>query len=499
MSVIKIHSGRVISNISAQAGSDLLSVLRDNGFNIYSPCGGNGICGKCEVLVKGEGEVNSCQYIIERDMDIVIPGNREANILSAQHTHTVKVPFAPGEKVRDHPWPLGIAVDLGTTTIVFYLVNLITGAQVCVRSIINPQTRYGADVISRINYTLKEKDGLKKLHDEVVNAFNSQIEYMAGFASVTPEEIVKITVTGNPTMLHLLAGVDPSPIAFAPFTPAFTGTKILSATEAGLQCNQVADIILLPSVSAYVGADIVAGLTSLQPSDSYRNFLYLDIGTNGEMALVTPDRVYCCATAAGPAFEGGNISCGMGGLEGAISEVGEEGYTTIGDGIPAGICGSGLLDIVAFLVDKGIIDQDGCMEKDFIIVDADRTSTGKAVVLTPGDVREVQLAKSAIASGISILFERADLNPSGTDALFIAGGFGNYINTGSALRIGLIPPEFNGKIIPVGNASGTGAVLALKSVFFMGIIEKLLGKTEYIELSTADTFPEHFAMNMKFP
>jgi uncharacterized 2Fe-2S/4Fe-4S cluster protein (DUF4445 family) len=189
----------------------------------------------------------------------------------------------------------------------------------------------------------------------------------------------------------------------------------------------------------------------------------------------------------------------MGAFEGAISAYNKDGFSTIGSAKPSGICGSGLLDVIATLLDEGIISTDGFMEQKYYLVSGEESSTGKAIILMPQDVREMQLAKSAIISGIYILLQEAGLEVNKVDALFLAGGFGNYMNVDSALRIGLIPQKLKGKIISVGNTSGTGAVLALKSIYFDNVIEKLLSKTKYVELSTAENFPLEFAMNMKFP
>jgi uncharacterized 2Fe-2S/4Fe-4S cluster protein (DUF4445 family) len=499
MSEIKIHLSGDIKFFTADDGSNLLSLIRENGFELYSPCGGNGTCGKCKVFVRGVGDVTSCMYKVTKDLEIVLPDKKEANILVSQYEHSLKIPFSPGEKVNQYPYPFGIAIDMGTTSIVFYFVNLVTTSVLEVCSFMNPQVKYGADVISRISYCIENKEGLKILQTSVISLINEQIPFFAEFASVTPDEIVKVTISGNTTMLHLFLGVDPSSLAFAPFIPVFTEGKVLTAGDLNLDCNPLAEVKILPSVSAYVGADIVGGLASIQPSEKFQNFLFIDIGTNGEMALVTPEKIYCCAAAAGPAFEGANISCGMGAFEGAISSYNKEGFITIGNAKPSGICGSGLLDVIATLLDKGIIQPDGFMEQEFIVISGDESSTGKSIILTPEDVREMQLAKSAIISGIYILLQEAGLEVNQIDALFLAGGFGNYLNVESALRTGLIPQDLKGKVISVGNTSGTGAVLALKSIYFDMVIEKLLAKTKYLELSTAENFPIEFAMNMRFP
>ena len=496
---IKIHSQGKIKSEHIGRETLLLKFLQEKGYTIYSPCGGNGKCGKCEVFIKGVGEVTSCQYRVEQDIEITIPDRSEVKILSSQYDHSIELPFNPGEDLSQFTHPLGMAIDLGTTTMVFYLMNLITGSLLQIRSLLNPQVKYGADVISRINYCIHNDNGVRVLQNEVIGVINEVIGSFSEYDTMTTSEIVKITVTGNTTMLHLLAGVNPTSLAYVPFKPVFTDAKKMPAHELGINSDPRALVHLLPSLTAYIGSDIIAGLCTLRPSESVRNYLFLDIGTNGEIALVTPQKIFFCATAAGPAFEGANISCGIGGIEGAISAFGTWGYRTIGDSEPIGICGSGLLDIIAWLLDKGIISKEGYMEHEYTVVHESLPTGSKAIKLTPSDVRELQLAKAAIAAGINILLSAAGLQVSQLDAMFLAGGFGNYLNVDSALKIGLIPHHLKNKIFPVGNTAGTGAMFALKSAIFKDIMDQAMEKAYYIDLSRVDSFTEEFAMNMRFP
>ncbi len=465
---------------------------------MYSPCGGNGTCGKCKIYIKDEGYITSCLYRTEQDIEISLPDPAEANILVSQYKHTRQLPLNPGKVSSLSAYPLGIAIDIGTTSVVYYLMNLITGALVETRAIMNPQTKYGADVISRINYCIQNSGGLKKIQKEMLDMINDQIRDFAASEGVTPKEFIKLTVSGNTTMLHLLLGEDPSSLAFVPFKPVFLEQKILKAKELGLVCNEEAEIIILPSVSAYVGADIVSGLASLSIPDGIHNYLFIDIGTNGEMAIVSGDKIYACATAAGPAFEGANISCGMPALEGAISSFSNGKYNTIGDQAPKGICGSGLIDVTAYLVREGIVKSDGEISEEFILHDNTTNEQNSKISISQKDIRELQLAKSAILSGINILVKKAGLKPEDIEALYLAGGFGNYINIENAVDVGLIPKELKEKVIPIGNASGTGAMLALKSESFYGILESLIKRTEHIELSEDEDFALEFAVNMGF-
>lgn len=495
---IKILRESNVVTFFSEKGKILLKELQQNGFDIYSPCGGNGTCGKCKVFVKGEGDVTSCIYPIMCDLEIVLPKKREAKILAEQHEHTTSVPFNPGVSADLSYYPHGVAIDIGTTTLVFYLVNLVTGAIIETRAAVNPQTKYGADVISRINYTATNSDGLKTLQKEILNAINLQLDHFTEIAEITANELVKISIAGNTTMLHLLLEVDPLPIALAPFTPAFVDEKNLKGKDLQMRCHPEAEIKILPSIAAYVGADIVAGIASIKSSSQFRNYLFMDIGTNGELALVTPETIWCCATAAGPAFEGANISCGMSAVEGAISAFGTEGFSVIGNAIPAGLCGSGLIDVVAFLIENKLVESDGFLSEDFVIVPEDSVSENKSIVLTQQDIREVQLAKSAIMAGVKVLLKKASLSFDDLDALFLAGGFGNYIDLASAIKIGMLPEEMERKTISLGNTSGTGALLALKSVQFDQNIKDIRNRACYIELSEDEDFVLDYVMNMDF-
>ena len=498
MPEIKILQKDSIVTISVGEGNTLLKELQDHGFDLYSPCGGNGTCGKCKVYVKGEGVVTSCIYPVLSDIEILLPEKREAKILVEQHEHTAQLAFDPGAPAGLSYFPHGVAIDIGTTTLAFYLVNLVTGSIIETRAAVNPQTKYGADVISRINYTALNADGLKILQTEILSAINVQLDHFTEITGITRDEFVKITVAGNTTMLHLLLGVDPLPIALAPFTPAFVGEQILKGKELTLHCHPEAQVKILPSIAAYVGSDIVAGIASIKPSDCYRRFLMMDIGTNGELALITPDKIWCCATAAGPAFEGANISCGMSAVEGAISVFGTEGYNVIGNSVPAGLCGSGLIDVVAYLVENKLVQSDGLLSEDFEIVPEDHLSGTKRIVLTQQDIREVQLAKSAIMAGVNVLMKKASLTFEDLDALFLAGGFGSYIDVKSAVTIGMLPREMEFKTISLGNTSGTGALLALKSVQFDQTIQDVIERSCYVELSDDEDFVLDYVMNMDF-
>ncbi|HEY3373145.1 MAG TPA: ASKHA domain-containing protein [Prolixibacteraceae bacterium] len=498
MPEISVLQKNAVVTIVSTEGNTLLKELQEHGFDIYSPCGGNGTCGKCKVHVKGEGDVTSCIYPITRNVEIVLPEKREANILVEQHEHTIPMPFNPGDSTHLSYYPHGVAIDIGTTTLVFYFVNLVTGAIIETRAVVNPQKKFGADVISRINFAATAEGGLETLQKEILKAINLQLDHFIGMGEVMGKELVKITIAGNTTMLHLLLGIDPLPIALAPFRPAFVDEQILKGSQLGLHCHPEAEIKILPSIAAYVGADIVAGLASIKPSEEFQRFLFLDIGTNGEMALVTPENIWCCATAAGPAFEGANISCGMSAVEGAISVFGADGYQVIGNAVPVGLCGSGLIDVVAHLVETRLVTSDGSMAEDFVIVPENNHSGAKGIVLTQQDIREVQLAKAAIMAGLKVLLKKASLTFEDLDVLFLAGGFGNYVYMASCIIIGMLPQEMEHRTLSLGNTSGTGALLSLKSVQFDQVIQDIRRRSCYVELSEDEDFVMDYVMSMDF-
>lgn len=498
MIYLKVHHQDEIITIETDGNDSLLQILRANGFELYTPCGGNGTCGKCKVWQKGEGSITSCVHYVSESMEIILPDKKEAQILVDQHVHTLSVPFNPGPSLVLSYLPHGVAIDLGTTSLVFYLVNLVMGSVVETRAVLNPQAQFGGDVISRISHASEKEGGLQELQKVILDSINDQLDHFAEIAQITSDEIVKMSVSGNTTMLHLLLGVDPLSIALAPFKPTFTEEKILKGKELNFHCHTEAEIKIMPSISAYVGADIVSGIASIALSEERKKYLFMDLGTNGELALMAENEIICCATAAGPALEGAKISCGMGALEGAISAYDHSGYTVIGDTLPAGICGSGLIDIVAYLIDNNLVTGDGLLEEEFCIAPAAASENGKALTITQQDIREVQLAKSAIASGVSIMLKEAKLAYGEIDTVFLAGGFGNYINIDSAMKIGLISPEFKDKIVALGNTSGTGAVLALKSLQFDEVIADTLKRSRYVELSGYEDFALDFAMNMMF-
>lgn len=501
--------------VTARQGQLLLDVLRVHGVEVPAACGGRGTCGKCGVEVDGLGRVLSCRYALRHDITVRVPVSSRAAILhdavGLRHVERdcglsrgedgAVVSAIPGAertitRVPGSSHVYGIAVDIGTTTVVVYLEDLLNGETGDVVSFVNPQAVYGHDVVSRIHYTMEHEDGLATLRKAIVGAVNRAVEQLCSRNGIGPDAICKAAVVGNTTMLHLFAGVDPSSIAAAPYTPQFVDRTLLTVRQSGLALNPDAVVIMLPSVSGYVGADITAGIaaTELQDSDAYS--LFVDIGTNGEMALGNSRVLYCCSTAAGPAFEGATIACGTGGVQGAIARYAGGTYETVGGALPAGICGSGILDITADLRAGGRIDASGLMESELTIVPASHSATGADIVFTPGDVREVQLATAAIYAGLRILMNEAGVSADRISRLYLAGGFGNYLRVESAIAVGLLPESLRDRIVPVGNSAGSGARFALRSQRFDAGVERTARAARYIELSMRADFNEEYVMAM---
>ena len=399
----------------------------------------------------------------------------------------------------------GAAVDIGTTTLAAYLVDLTTGEEVAVTSALNPQKAWGDDVITRADHA--KAGGLEALQAAVASEIDGMIGRLCHTAGVDRSSIAHVVVAGNTVMMHLFAGVSPEHIAQAPFTPAFTSAMELPAAALGLHLHPNAAVTMLPCVSGYVGADTVAGLLAAGMNEQFEPSLLIDIGTNGEIALAAAGKLFACSTAAGPAFEGAHIRCGMGGVAGAINTaVVEDGirFTTIGGEPARGICGSGLLDLVAGLLDAGVIDETGRLERDnapgWVSFDEEGIviDSVSGVKLTARDIREVQLAKAAVAAGIDVLLAEAGIGVEDVKTIYLAGGFGSYLDKRSAGQIGLIPLALADKAVAIGNSSGAGAKAALLSTEAMEEAKRLAKAIRYIELSARQDFQQAFIEKMLF-
>lgn len=417
----------------------------------------------------------------------------------------------------------GVALDLGTTTMVGYLLDLTTGQQLSTYSVLNPQRKHGADVISRVDYTIGHEDGLTQLSQLVRTEINRMIAYFSRQEPTLPQRIYEMVVVGNTIMLHFLAGLEVKNIPVSPFIPVVTRDFECKAAAVGIDINPQARIVFLPTISGFVGADTVAAILASKLAEHAEISLLLDIGTNGEIAVGNRERILTCSAAAGPAFEGMNIRAGMGGSAGAISQVcfdEDLNYTTI-NGQPArGICGSGVVSLTAQLLKAGLIDPSGRLKapnelannqqrklkqrlckldgKSAILVATKAAGAVEDLYFTQQDVRETQLAKAAIAAGVRILLQEMGIKFTEVKNLYLAGGFGNYIDPQEAVEIGLLPKELADRVVPIGNGAGTGAKMVLRSQACLEKSRQIQAKTKYLELSTRSDFQNFFVDALEF-
>ncbi len=417
----------------------------------------------------------------------------------------------------------GIAFDVGTTTVVGMLWNLTSNTLVDTETRTNYQSIYGSDVISRIHFCNQEEPHTSLMQEKVIRCCNNILEDILVRNHILPNHIYDVTMVGNTTMSHLFLGIHPKSMARTPFAPVFCDTQNLTAAELGLCVHPRANVFVLPNIAGHVGSDIVGMMLSTGIYKMSGSHIAIDIGTNGEVVAIKDGKMLTCSTAAGPAFEGASIHHGMRAAAGAIEKVrivnDELLVETIDEATPVGICGSGLIDAVAALLDVGIIESNGRMisQEEAIgsgipmllahrlVKDTDGLRFVLAyrenldpIVLTQQDVREVQLAKGAILAGIQTLMKTLDIKEDTLDSIMLAGAFGNYIDKKSALRIELFPQVPEEKIISVGNAAGAGASMALLSDKERSLASDIARKTEHIELSMNMDFQEFYMYAMSF-
>lgn len=418
----------------------------------------------------------------------------------------------------------GVAFDVGTTTLAVYLVHLPTGTKIASHSAINPQTVFGADVVSRINFTIEKEKGLETMREKVVEGLNNLLRDICLLMGICQERIYQAVIVGNTCMTHFFLGVDASNLAFSPYVPAFVKTTKERARNLGLNISPDAWVFVLPNIAGFVGADTIGVILATSLHRKKGLYLALDIGTNGEIVLGSKEGILVCSTAAGPAFEGAHIQFGMHATAGAIDRVyidDDVRIRTIEGQPPRGICGSGLLDGVAEMYKAGIVDASGRIrsreelkslssslrdriiekngERYFVLTRKNESATGEDIYITQRDIRELQLAKAAIRAGIEILLDRRGIEAGDLDGVFLAGAFGNYIRRESALRIGLLPSLPLDKIRLVGNAAGRGAMMSLLSPRLLKEAEKIASSAQYIELSALPEFANYFMEAMSFP
>ncbi len=417
----------------------------------------------------------------------------------------------------------GLAIDVGTTSVVTTLIELESGEQLASVSSLNPQAVFGGDLMSRIAFAQFNPINLRKLHTRIVGLLNQHVAEVCRASGVLPKWIYKAVVVGNTCMHHLLLGIDPSHVGLAPYAPVMRHAAVLPARELLLKIAPEARVCLLPLVAGFVGADAVAVALATRLADSPALRVAVDIGTNGEVLLGSRERLFACSAPAGPALEGAQIRHGMRGAQGAVDRVtidADVRVHTIGETPALGICGSGLIDLLAGLLDAGVIDWTGLIrveardslppalrdrvamrgeERVFTVLRPGEAGARAEIVLTQDDVRQVQLAKGAIASGIAMLLHVAAVPLVRVEELMLAGGFGNYLSIASAIRIGLIPALPLSRVRYVGNAASLGAQLCLLSEDERARADAIASRIEHVSLAAHPDFEQIFVDAMNFP
>lgn len=549
---ISIVSGGKRTQLTAEKGDNLFETLAAGGIVFANNCGGHGVCGKCGVkILDGSESINaptaeekkalgnkiddgirlSCMVTIGGDLtvqhigesgsaQILVDGSGDIGDIAPLVQKKGSLVTANDRVLSEEAGKaLALAVDIGTTTVVAYLLDLETGAVLGAQPALNPQRAFGADVVTRAGYTMENEDGLATLGGIIRDEINELARKLCEASDASMDDIYHVTLAGNTIMMHLAALLKVNTIAVAPYTPVYTKGFSSSPKEAGLSINKNGIVSFLPCISGYVGADTIACVMACDLDEAEELSLMIDIGTNGEMVLGNRESMITCSTAAGPAFEGGHIKCGIGGVEGAVNRVYLDNglhFTTIGDKKATGVCGSGLIDIIAVLVNNGLIDETGLIDEDnceneellshlgemdgetvFFIAKA-TDGASQDVYITQKDVREVQLAKGAIAAGISILQKRMGVVESDIVHVYLAGGFGTYIDYDSACSVGLLPPSLRKRIKAIGNGAGTGAKMAALNASALERAERIRERIHYLELAECPEFNDEFMEKMMF-
>ncbi len=518
---ITIHSGATILEAAAQAGIIL-----------NTTCGGAGTCNKCAVLVGPKRKkVQACQYLVESDLTVTIPSESrfyEQQIL--QHGLEREFDIAPHiheriPELSEKPHAVyGVAVDIGTTSVVAKLIDLAGGQCRATASAANPQIQYGDDVISRISYASAAPDGQADLHRVIIDCLNTLIDQLCEDADVPHDYIYELTAAGNTTMNHLFLNFPVEQLGQHPYEAYSVDAHDRRPGDLGIKINPEGNIHTIENIAGFVGSDTTAVAVAVGFDTIDEMTLAIDIGTNGEIVLGTKDKMYAASCAAGPALEGARIEQGSRAIDGAIERVfgndDDIDLDVIGNTTPRSICGSGLIDAVSELIELGVIDTTGRIKdidelddslpqaiaerltevngQPAFILAHNKGSDVPPVILTQKDVRETQLAKAAISAGIKLLQKKVGVTDLQIKHILMAGAFGNYIRRESALRIGLLPNVPPERIRFVGNAASSGARMVLLSSRYRTIANDLADAIEYIEIGHDPDFQMVFADSLLF-
>ncbi|MBN2180865.1 MAG: DUF4445 domain-containing protein [Sedimentisphaerales bacterium] len=516
--------------IAIHAGATVVEAAGQAGIVLNTACGGRGTCKKCLVKILPEDkEVLACQYRIQSNLIVSIPSQSryfQQQILE----QGIEAKIEPGSNIYEElrlkatsENIFGVAIDIGTTTVVAKLMNMVDGRSQAVESDLNPQTKYGDDVISRISYA-QDLENLADLNKVIIDCINKLIDKLCRKTSIFADEIYEVCVVGNTTMNHIFLQFPIAQLGWAPYKAHSLDAYDSSAEKLYIKINPQGNIHTVENIAGFVGSDTTAVALATGIDSAEKKTLIVDIGTNGEIVLGSKDKLYAASCAAGPALEGARISCGSRAVEGAIEAVviGQDDIDldVIGNCTPHSICGSGLIDAAAVLLDLGIIDTTGRFAepdrlKDVLptaIVSRIMKLDGQlgftlyrninenqyGVIITQRDIRQIQLAKAAIRAGIKILMRKLDIADADIEQIFLAGAFGNYIRPESALRIGLLPTGDTQRLHFIGNAALSGAEMILLSRQRRDHALKLARMIEYVEIANESDFQDIYADCMNF-
>lgn len=492
--------------------------LLSNELLLAMPCGGGGKCGKCKIQAKGGlSQITAAEKRLLSDSELA-SGIRlacetrivgECTLGIYQHSDADIVIDGIGDIGFSSPRyrECGLAIDIGTTTIAMKLFD--NKQQLAAETSLNPQERFGADVISRISRSLG--GGAEEIKSVTVSGINKMISSICSKANIVPCQIEHVVITGNTAMLYLITGECPDSLSHLPFAASRLFGEYVKAEDIGLILPGQVPVYLTRCLAAFIGGDISSAIIASGMLENSESSLLVDVGTNGEMALWHDGQLICCSTAAGPAFEGAEISCGINGERGAIDKIWTEkenvfAFSVIGGGIPRGICGSGIIDAVSVLLQEGFIDSSGAFDIDLLnhkdrllmVNEMPACLITEGIYVTQKDVRMVQLAKSAICSGIDTMLNKLNISPEVIKTLYLAGGFGNYLNISSAASIGLLPAGLEKKTKVIGNAALQGAAMTLtNSNITEGELLKDIPMT-VLDLGADPEFMDNYIENMSF-
>lgn len=512
--------------IKVNTGIVLMQALMAENIFLRSDCGGRGVCKKCQVKLKKNQDnyniINACQLKIITDICIEIP---ESSLMSSHIITKAPILFENHFKngagsITDKP-EYGLAVDLGTTTIALYLCDIGQREVVSSLAVKNPQAFFGDDVMSRIGAVVRDRKNLPIQQNLVVNAIQWGVNELIGPGRLNPASLSFMSVVGNPAMMHIFLGIDPSPLGVYPFQPAFFNARQIAGEHLGFTDLDVM-IQTLPQVSGFIGADILSAALAVDFKAQPAASLLMDLGTNGELLLKTKDKIFATSCATGPAFEGASLSCGMQALAGAVEKIEITGpqkkctYSVIqkkkaGQTKPSGICGTGVISAIARFHENEIIDRDGRLMMNAGISAIIKDKSGQAMyVIVPGespvsspigisqkDIRSVQLGKAALMTGIELLMKEAGIRE--LNRIIIAGAFGSRIKAQDMMTLGMIPRMSEKKISIRGNAAGAGAIMALCDKTYISGIRHVAETVCQVDLASQPDFQKTFVKNLNFP